>query len=66
VPFEHKYPPEWTNTNGEMVLVKNDITATWKAMEKLVASGGLIVYYTSEWLFLCQLHLIILIAFRNR
>jgi hypothetical protein len=49
-----------------MVLVKNDITATWKAMEKLVASGGLIVYYTSEWLFLCQLHLIILIAFRNR
>jgi len=39
VPFEHKYPPEWTNTNGEMVLVKNDITATWKAMEKLVASG---------------------------
>jgi diketogulonate reductase-like aldo/keto reductase len=52
VPFEHKYPPEWTNTNGEMVLVKNDITATWKAMEKLVASGGLIVYYTSEWFFL--------------
>ena len=51
---------------GEMVLVKNDITATWKAMEKLVASGGLIVYYTSEWLFLCQLHLIVLIAFRNR
>jgi len=49
-----------------MVLVKNDITATWKAMEKLVSSGGLIFYYTSEWLFRCQLHLLILIAFRNR
>jgi len=39
VPFEQKYPPEWTNMNGEMVLVKNDITATWKAMETLVDNG---------------------------
>jgi diketogulonate reductase-like aldo/keto reductase len=38
VPFEQKYPPEWTNMNGDMVLVKNDITATWKAMEGCVAS----------------------------
>lgn len=48
VPFEQKYPPEWTNLNGEMVLVKNDITATWKAMETLVVSGVLLlmVYHT--------------------
>jgi hypothetical protein len=26
--------------DGEMVLVKNDISATWKAMEELAASGG--------------------------
>ena len=39
VPFEKKYPPEWTNMNGEMVLAKNDITATWKAMEALVDKG---------------------------
>lgn len=39
VSFDEKYPPEWQNMNGEMVLVKNDITATWKAMENLVASG---------------------------
>lgn len=39
VPFEQKYPPEWTNMNGEMVLVKNDITATWKAMEGCVVSS---------------------------
>jgi hypothetical protein len=39
VPFDEKYPPEWLNMNGEMVLVKNDITATWKAMEDLVTSG---------------------------
>jgi len=36
VPFEEKYPPEWSNMDGEMVLVKNDINATWKAMEELV------------------------------
>ncbi|KAL9191207.1 hypothetical protein ACHAXT_000913 [Thalassiosira profunda] len=39
VPFEQKYPPEWQNMNGEMVLVKNDITATWRAMEGLVDKG---------------------------
>jgi diketogulonate reductase-like aldo/keto reductase len=39
VPFEKKYPPEWTNLDGEMVLVKNDINATWKAMEMLVDTG---------------------------
>ncbi len=39
IPFEHKYPPEWQNMNGEMVLVKNDISATWRAMENLVISG---------------------------
>lgn len=39
VPFEQKYPPEWKNMNGEMVLVKNDITATWQALEALVVAG---------------------------
>lgn len=39
VSFADKYPPEWKNMNGEMVLVKNDISETWKAMEELVASG---------------------------
>ena len=29
-------PPEWSNLEGNMVLVKNDINATWKAMEELV------------------------------
>ena len=39
MPFEQKYPPEWTNADGKMVLVKNDINATWKTMEKLVDAG---------------------------
>lgn len=43
VPFEEKYPPEWTNMRGEMVLVNNDINATWKAMEALVSSGELML-----------------------
>ena len=36
VPFEKKYPPEWTNLDGKMVLVPNDMGATWKAMEDAV------------------------------
>jgi D-xylose reductase len=36
VPFEAKYPPEWTNLEEKMVLVRNDMCATWKAMEDLV------------------------------
>lgn len=39
VPFEKKYPPEWVNLDGKMVLVANDICATWKAMEELVSNG---------------------------
>jgi diketogulonate reductase-like aldo/keto reductase len=39
VPFEQKYPPEWTNIDGKMVVVPNDINETWKAMEDLVYSG---------------------------
>jgi diketogulonate reductase-like aldo/keto reductase len=39
VPFEQKYPPEWTNTEGKMVIVPNDMGATWKAMEDLVDQG---------------------------
>jgi len=39
VPFEKKYPPEWTNLVGKMIVVPNDICATWKAMELLVDSG---------------------------
>jgi diketogulonate reductase-like aldo/keto reductase len=39
VEFEDKYPPEWTNTDGKMVLVPNDMGATWAAMEALVAQG---------------------------
>jgi diketogulonate reductase-like aldo/keto reductase len=39
VPIDQKYPPEWTNLEGKMVLVPNDITSTWRAMEDLVASG---------------------------
>jgi D-xylose reductase len=39
VPIDVKYPPEWTNFDGKMVLVPNDITATWKAMEELVDKG---------------------------
>jgi D-xylose reductase len=36
VPFKEKYPPEWTNLDGKMILVANDMGATWKAMEALV------------------------------
>jgi D-xylose reductase len=39
VPIDKKYPPEWTNMDGKMVLVPNDICATWKAMESLVDDG---------------------------
>ena len=39
VPFDAKYPPEWTNMEGKMVLVAQDMGATWKAMEALVAAG---------------------------
>lgn len=36
VPFEDKYPPEWHNLDAKMVLVPNDMGATWTAVEKLV------------------------------
>jgi D-xylose reductase len=39
VPIDVKYPPEWTNLEGKMVVVQNDIGATWKAMEELVDAG---------------------------
>lgn len=39
VPIDKKYPPEWTNLNGKMVVVPNDIGATWGAMELLVNNG---------------------------
>jgi D-xylose reductase len=39
VPFEEKYPPEWTNREGKMVLVPVSMASTWKAMEQLVESG---------------------------
>lgn len=39
VPFEDKYPPEWVNLDGNMVIVCNDINKTWQAMEALVHAG---------------------------
>ena len=39
VPFDEKYPPEWTNSEGKMVVVPNDINKTWQAMENLVDTG---------------------------
>lgn len=39
VPFEKKYPPEWTNLDGKMILARQDLMATWKAMEDLVGLG---------------------------
>jgi D-xylose reductase len=39
VPFDKKYPPEWTNLDGKMVLVPNDIGATWRALEECVDQG---------------------------
>ncbi|CAB9501286.1 Deoxymugineic acid synthase 1 [Seminavis robusta] len=39
VPFEARYPPEWTNMSGDMVVVPNDMGETWKAMENLVDQG---------------------------
>ena len=34
VPFDEKYPPEWTNMDGKMVIVPNDISQTWVALER--------------------------------
>jgi D-xylose reductase len=39
VPFEKKYPPEWTNMDGKMIVVPNDMGATWKALESLHDQG---------------------------
>jgi D-xylose reductase len=39
VPFEERYPPEWKNKDGKMVVVPNDMGATWQAMEALVDQG---------------------------
>lgn len=39
VPFEERYPPEWTNKDGKMVLVPNDMGKTWGAMEALADKG---------------------------
>lgn len=39
VPIDKKYPPEWTNLEGKMVLAPNDMMATWRAMEDLVHAG---------------------------
>ncbi len=39
VPIEAKYPPEWTNLEGKMVPIANDIGQTWKDMEALVDAG---------------------------
>ena len=39
VPFDKKYPPEWSNLDGKMVIVPNDINKTWAAMEELVEKG---------------------------
>jgi D-xylose reductase len=39
VPIDVKYPPEWTNLEGNMVLVPNDMGATWRAMETLCEQG---------------------------
>lgn len=39
VPIESKYPPEWTNLDGKMVLVPQDLSQTWKAMEALLDAG---------------------------
>lgn len=39
VPFDKKYPPEWSNLDGKMVIVPNDINRTWSAMESLVENG---------------------------
>mmetsp|Transcript_21635 Transcript_21635/g.45172 ORF Transcript_21635/g.45172 Transcript_21635/m.45172 type:complete len:393 (-) Transcript_21635:145-1323(-) len=39
VSFEDKYPPEWHNMQGKMVVLNHDIGETWKAMEELHGEG---------------------------
>jgi diketogulonate reductase-like aldo/keto reductase len=39
VPIDQKYPPEWTNLAGKMVIESNDIGATWKSLESLCDKG---------------------------
>lgn len=52
VPFDKKYPPEWTNVEGKMVVVPNDINKTWRAMESLVEIGK--VHHIGLSNFNCQ------------
>ena len=35
VPINKKYPPEWVNLDNKMILQKQDLSKTWKEMEKL-------------------------------
>jgi D-xylose reductase len=39
IPIDEKYPPEWTNKDNKMVLVQQDLTETWSAMETEVKNG---------------------------
>lgn len=39
IPLDKKYPPEWTNLEGQMILKEHDLNQTWFAMEKLVSRG---------------------------
>eukprot|EP00929_Paragymnodinium_shiwhaense_P057938 TRINITY_DN29020_c0_g1_i1.p1 TRINITY_DN29020_c0_g1~~TRINITY_DN29020_c0_g1_i1.p1 ORF type:complete len:345 (-),score=67.97 TRINITY_DN29020_c0_g1_i1:266-1246(-) len=39
VPFEHRYPPEWTDDKGQMQLDNVPYRETWEAMEAVKASG---------------------------
>ena len=39
VAFEEKYPPEWHNMQGKMVVLNHDIAETWRAMEDLLNLG---------------------------
>mmetsp|Transcript_7920 Transcript_7920/g.14914 ORF Transcript_7920/g.14914 Transcript_7920/m.14914 type:complete len:653 (-) Transcript_7920:76-2034(-) len=52
VPFDKKYPPEWTNLEGKMVIVPNNINETWRAMESLVEKGKVLRIGLSN--FNCQ------------
>ena len=37
--FDEKYPPEWVNRDNKMVLYSQDLSLTWKSMEKLYKNG---------------------------
>lgn len=53
VPIESKYPPEWSNMDGKMVLVQQDLMATWRALVKMSYNLYCEFYYYHQKFKMC-------------